>query len=600
MNRFKTNLAQMISGVSVAILRFPFSVFCLASTAVILCYMISLHHDPSIWVQKFVYSLIVGALLGMLAQFSIERFERLSKRLFFVYACAVLLTFAYLGLIWPTPEMSNEITIRSLVAVFAMVCIILWLPAFHQKAAFNQVALIHFKSLVTSVLYSAVIFGGVSAILFAIDSLLFGINTNSYAYVAVIIWVVFAPIYDLALLPHFNPKTDTQKTVLQEKSQYGHFLDILASYIAIPLFTAYTLVLLVYIVKIMISRVWPIGLLGPMVLIYSAIGIVLFVLSSLSKNRISILFRTVFPKVWIPIILMQMISVWIRLNAYGITESRYYVSLFAIFSLTSAIILSIWPQKKTQNIALLGAAFALLSILPPMDAFTLSRNSQIHRLEAYLTSEGMLAGQTLTAKSTASLTTKIEVTNILTYLDRHHSLKYISWLPDEFERWRDMQTTFGFEQTWPSNAYRDPSTYWNATLNTRKALDISGHQVAILARSDRTMLYYAETDSFITEYNISINGIDYLLSVERTSAFDVSVILKNQASEVLVSANLQHYFDQLQENLGSGIAFTPEQMTFAETKNDYQLTILFETINATLTGSDIGADYDFYILIKVP
>jgi len=40
----------------------------------------------------------------------------------------------------------------------------------------------------------------------------------------------------------------------------------------------------------------------------------------------------------------------------------------------------------------LGAGLAIVSVIPPVDAFTVSRNSQITRLEQMLTTEGVLTG----------------------------------------------------------------------------------------------------------------------------------------------------------------------------------------------------------------
>ena len=95
---------------------------------------------------------------------------------------------------------------------------------------------------------------------------------------------------------------------------------------------------------------------------------------------------------------MQLISVGIRLNAYGITESRYYITLFGVFSLLCGIMLSFMPVSKNGRIALLAAGFAILSVVPPVDAFTLSRHSQITRLESMLQAEGILHEGKITPK----------------------------------------------------------------------------------------------------------------------------------------------------------------------------------------------------------
>lgn len=601
MNRLKKTIRQRLLGVSRAILRFPFTLLSLVSAAAILCYMISLHQVPPLWVEKSMFTLIVGALLGMVAQFVWERFYRASKHLLLLYTVCVVMTLGYLAIIWKAPEISTEITVRTFVCVFAMVCLVLWIPAFHGKANFNQVSLVHFKSFFTSALYSAVLFFGVVAILFAIDRLLFDVNVDSRSYAAITIWVVFAPIYYLSLLPNFNSNTTKQEEGAVPNRLYTRFIEILISYIAIPLFAAYTLVLLAYIGKIIATRVWPIGLLGPMVLIYSAVGILLFVLASLPANKVSALFCMIFPKVWIPIIVMQMISVWIRMNAYGITESRYYVSLFSVFSLISAIMLSIWPKENNQRIAVLAAAFSLFSILPPLDAFTISRNSQIHRLEGYLLSEGMLTNGALSPKANASEKTKIEVTNILNYLQVQHSLAYISWLPDDFKSVRTMKDTFGFEETWPAHVGGEGSLYWNVSLDTSKVMDISGYDVCLSASSYRQMEPSFKEREAATSFQFTANGTSYILSVERTSNFDVSIVLKDQAAQVLLQANLQSYLKELQ---GSSMIqkelLAPEQMTFVVNEGEYQFKIIFETIHAVFGGIEAGADYQVLLFIQVP
>ena len=86
---------------------------------------------------------------------------------------------------------------------------------------------------------------------------------------------------------------------------------------------------------------------------------------------------------------MQMVSVWIRLEAYGVTVARYYVGIFGVFSLAAAIFLSFRPISKNRYIAQMAAAFAIVSIIPPGDAFSVSRGSQNGRIEAILQSEGI-------------------------------------------------------------------------------------------------------------------------------------------------------------------------------------------------------------------
>ena len=593
MKRLKTLVYQMLKGLTTAISRFPFTVGCLVVTAALVCYLIAEDITPHLTLEKLIFALGVGAFIGMVAQFSIENFEKLRNFGLVVYGIALLLTAGYFAIIWPSPDISAEILTRSFVAIFAMTCAVLWIPAFRQKNDFDVVALVHFKSFFVSALYSGVLSAGIAAILFAVDTLLFPVNDKSYAYMMAIIWIVFAPLYYLSLLPRFNGDRKEGNRRLRFE-EYPRFLEILVSYIAIPLFTVYTIVLLAYFAKILVSSEWPSGQLGPMVLIYSAVGVVLFVLASLPENGFARLFRMVFPKIWIPIIIMQMVSVWIRLDAYGITVARYYVSLFAVFSLVSAVFLSFRPVSKNGYIALLAAAFAIVSILPPVDAFSVSRNSQIDRIETILQAEGMLSEGILNPKSTASDETRREVTNILQYLDGNSSTDYIAWLPNDFNMYSDMKDSFGFEPYYYNEPGDNPRFFY-ASLDTDIPLDISGYDVSMVIGS-----YVEINDEKV--FTFRIEDKEYKLISKRISRSDMEVWAEDQSGTRLVEANLLKYAEPMKDMTSAGKdVLPPEAMTNVESENGAEMKIIFQHVSLDNIGQeDFYADYTAYVLFRAP
>lgn len=596
MNRLKTTFIQLARGLSAAIIRFPFTVACLLAATALTCYTIYQPYDIPLAITKGIFTLVVGAMLGLTAQFSLERFDRLSGKNLPVYGLTLLLTAAYWAILWPAPEISDEVVVRSIVAVFAMLCAILWMPAYKERADFNIISLIHFKSFFTSILYSIVVTAGISAILFAIDTLLIEISSDSYAYVMAIVWVLFAPVFYLSLLPKFNWKTEEEKEQAREKSHYPKFFEVLVCYIAIPLFTAYTLVLLSYFVKILVTFVWPSGIIGPMVLIYSAVGLVIFILASLPENRFAILFRKVFPKVWIPIIIMQLASVWIRLDAYGITASRYYVTSFAIFSLASAVILSLWPIRRNKVIALLAAFFAIVSIIPPVDAFSLARNSQIQRIEGYLIAEGILSQEgTLTPNPNATGESKKEITNIISYLSYNSSLEYISWLPEDFLYYRDMEEVFGFEPFYP-NDFTPGDKYFYASLDAEEPLDISGYQISFNI-SDYG--HYGEKEN---KRPFTLDGLKYTLVSARVSDADVEISLRDEAGNQLIGTRIFEFAEKIMaDSSPAKEIYSPEDMTYVVNQNGYGIKIIFTSINISQYGSNaVNGAYSAYVLIQIP
>ena len=592
MNRLKEMFQYLVKAMFGAVRRFPLTVICLVGATSLICYMISLNSTPSLVIQKAMFTLLVGAFIGMVAQFATERFEKLSKARLAVYGMSVLLTIGYFMILWPAPDISPEISVRTFVAVFAMLCAVLWVPTYKGTEDFNQVALIHFKSAFTSILYSGVLSAGIAAIIAAVDVLLFSVNSDAYSYMLTLVWVMFATLYYLSLLPRFNSQEESDLERMQIARNYPRFLEILVSYIAIPLVAAYTLVLFAYFAKILVTFHWPSGQLGPMVLIYSAVGLLLFVLASLLENRFAVLYRLIFPKVLIPVVIMQLISVGIRLNAYGVTESRYYVALFGIFSVVIGIMLSIKPISKNSFIALLAASFAIFSILPPVDAFTVSRVSQINRVENILQAEGILSEGKLTPKANATEHNKLETTNILSYLDMRSSLKYIDWLPEDFNIYEDMKGVLGFEPAYPGYP-GDKNQYFYASLDAQKPVSISGYDVSVTVHSGRYMK--GESPS---SFNFSLDGLDYKLIIERLSNEETRVEVRDASGTELIGTGLYEFAEGLAEtgNIQREL-LPPEDMTLDVAQNGYKLRIVFQYISISHgTEVDAGADYTAIVL----
>ena len=588
MKKIKGLLFQLLKGMSEAIIRFPLTIVCLVGVATLVCYTIALDQSPPIIIEKLVYTFLVSAVLGMAAQFAVERFMKLSALRLPVYGLALVLGAGYFLILWPVPEINAEISVRTLIAVFALICAVLWIPAYKKKADFNEVCLIHFKTLFISILYSVVLSAGLAAIMASIDVLLFNIHHDAYSYMLTVVWILFAPTYYLSLLPRFLSKTEDDVMKLQTAKNYPKFLSVLVSYIAIPLVGIYTLVLLAYFIKILITWHWPSGQLGPMVLIYSAAGLVILVLASLLSNRFAVLYYKIFPKVLIPVVVLQLVSVGIRLNAYGVTESRYYVALFGIFSIIIGVLLSIKPVTRNSMIALLAAVLAIVSIIPPVDAFTVSRVSQINRLERILASENILSDGKIIPKANASEETKIETTNILNYLDRHSSLQYISWLPPDFQIYSDMKNVFGFDPTYPLDVAQD--RYFVAVLDNQKPLIISGYDIGLTAFS-----YPGQEDQ---TYNFSLDGLNYVLNISRQSEREVSISVKDPAGTELIGTNLSEFAWKLkEEKKNNRESLAPDDMTLEIKKGEYKLKIVFQQINLNFDDNknDFMADYSMMI-----
>ena len=168
------------------------------------------------------------------------------------------------------------------------------------------------------------------------------------------------------------------------------FFEILISYIIIPLITVFTIILLVYIIKNIGGEFWSDNLLEPMIVSYSISVIVVYLLASELENKFTVLFRKILPKVLVPIVVFQIISSLLSLSETGITHTRYYVILYGLFAAVSGILLSFLPVRKNGSVAALLIIFSIFSIVPPVDAFSISKSSQINLVEKVLLENKML------------------------------------------------------------------------------------------------------------------------------------------------------------------------------------------------------------------
>lgn len=593
MNRILNLLKGNFNALIKAFSRFPLTAVYLAFATFLSWYMVNLHETPPDYIQKFAFTAALGAIMSAAAQGLYERFKeplraRTELKRIYTFLGTIVLTVGYYLIISSIPRITDEVSLRTAVAIFALLCLFLWIPSYKKKMTFDSITLTHFKSIFTAILYAAVLSAGVSAIIGAIDVLLFDISGDVYAYANETIWIFFMPMYYLSILPKFSSEEEDDLVYTKKVSIYPKFLDILMSRIAIPIIAIFTGVLVIYFLKILVTFKWPIGQVGPIVLGYSTAGIFIFILSSLLENNFAKLYRKYFPKFLVGVVLMQLVSVGIRINAYGITESRYYVALFGIYALVCGIILSFRPTERNGLIVLLLAGFAIFSVVPPVDTFTVSRVSQINRIEKILTSEGMLSNGKLIAKENPSENSKIEITNILSYLNSRGYTYRVKWLPKDFNSYNDMKATIGFEPYYkPNTNTGQRDIYLN--LDTNYPIDISGYDAMLTMFSNP---YDKGSDAI---KDVVIKGQTYKVKITKISSLDSSVDLVDASGKTVISAKL---YDEVKKSISvssySKEMMPPSSLSFEKSENGYSMKIIFQNANL----SDKEANYAFYVFIK--
>lgn len=590
MKRLLKWITELFRDLIKAVKRFPITVMFLLFSAILVSYIIYIEVQPSLIIEKLVFVFLFATVTSAAIQMFIERFELESSRKYIAYAASLVITLAYYFVLMPAPSISMEVGIRTFVAIFAMLCAFVYIPSHKNIVNFDEILISHFKSIFISILYSLVLMIGVFAILGAVDTLLFDIDSNTYAYTAVVIWILFAPIYYLSLLPEFNSKEELEVNYKNKSSEISRFLEILISYIAVPLIAAFTLVLMSYFAKILFTFEWPNGELATITLSYSAVGIFVYLLTALIENKIAKLYKMYFPKILILIVIMQLISIGIRVNAYGITESRYYVILFAVYTMITAIILSFKPRQNNGLIVLLASLFAVISVVPPLDTFTTSRLSQTIRLEYYLEESGILSNGVLTPKADVNDNNKHEITNILQYLENRDYTDRVEFLPKDFEYYNNMEKVIGFEAYY-KNSYID-------LKNDYKYANLRQDEFVILENYDiMTRKFLPNFDSSLNEKSFMLNGNEYFISVEKVGKQDLTISITDTNGNVLIGSQILDKAILSYEKGTTNNEFRSiDDMSFVVENTMYRMKFIFYSLNINAKDS---ANYDIMILFDI-
>ncbi|HEY5556866.1 DUF4153 domain-containing protein [Acetobacterium sp.] len=593
-------MKEKLSGLYEALSRYPLTVIFLVAAAVVNA--MAIHQEVDY--IKFLLTYVVGACLGFTLQAVWERFfYKTTHRLALMGLCLVL-TLGYFLIVRQYTTTSIETWIRTSVAIFALLIAFIWVPVIKSKVSFNESFMIAFKALFNSLLFSGVIFLGITLIITAVDLLLFKVPEKSYMHVLNIVGMLFAPIYFLSLIPVYPGGSDKNRSPEEiEKNQEQitrsatcpKFLEILISYIIIPLLSIYTVILVIYIATNITGPFWTDNRLEPMLVGFAIAVILVYILASRLENKFAVLFRKIFPKVLVPIVLFQIVSSVLRIQDTGITHGRYYVILFGIFAGITGVLLSFMHVRKNGIIAALLIGFAAISIVPPVDAFTISRVNQGGILTTVLTENNMLADNTVTPNASVSEEDKKIISDTMNYLGMMGYTKGIPYLGDNFDLYADFYDTFGFYR-YQENPYGQESIY--LSLDQQSPLNINGYDTFVLVN-----FYYQEAKSEPLIFDFEKDGKAYTFTQEKAPS-PGTLKLTDEVGEELITVNMQDVYDHFDTSAVDNFttskdAMSAEEATYTQGNDKADISLVAVTLNIDESNSEQPYNGDFYVLIKI-
>ena len=469
-------------------------------------------------------------------------------------------------------------TTRYAGVTLALYIAFLFIPYFKDKENFELYVIKVFGRFFITIIYSAVLYGGLAAILATIDKLLgVKISSNSYYYTFLIVAGIFAPTYFLGGLPTIKDSFT--------KENYPNIFRVLVFYIVMPLISVYTLILYIYFAKIIILKQWPVGLVSHLVLWYAVISAsVLFFISPIYKeNSFAKKFMKFFPKLILPLIMLMFFSIGIRVNAYGITENRYYVIVLSLWVFGVMIYFSFAKKFKNIFLPITLSAIMIISVLGgPLSSYSISKSSQNKRLEKMLLSNNMLQDKKIVKASSISEKDKNEISSIISYFNSNHSLKDVKYLPKDFKM-DDMEKTFGFQY---SPNFSPQNCFYFNIMQTGEPIEISGYNYMFDSR-----YRYDEKES----------NLPFSISYDYNS----NILKIYQNKDVLYTKDMNEFSKKLIDKYGlrgKGEGINPNEMCFEDENSKVKVKIQIINISGTKDPSTRNIKtngIDFYILIKV-
>lgn len=425
--------------------RYPVSIGMAAAASIVGVILIHSEDAPNDTVRlllSIIMALVIGVLFSLIVKTVIENNSPTLKIQWFLWI--VVGTFSLLYAIYLYNNLENMEMFETVrFAALVLAGFVLFMTAvFRKKTDYQEVysTLSGWRLAITTI-YTFIIWGGISLILFAIDELL-GVNIKEEAYFDTIVLAAgfFAPVFFFGGVPKTEDELGPDRIY--------KFFKILVVYVIAPLLTAYTVVFYIYALRILFTWDWPNGVVGNMVLWYAIIGTVAmyFLRGMDGESKWAKIFGKWFPRIIILPIILLFISLVIRINAYGFTANRYFLGVTGAWALGCAVYMSIVNYKKrsTRVITVSLVLIALLSVIGPWNAINVGRISQTNRLEKLLVENDILVGGSIVKSSSVPEEAKGAISSKLEFLEDGYDFKGVDFLPEGFTT-RDMKDVLGFE-----------------------------------------------------------------------------------------------------------------------------------------------------------
>jgi Domain of unknown function (DUF4153) len=446
---------------------------------------------------------------------------------------------------------------------------------------FNRMLFLRF---LLAVLYSGVLYVGLSIAILAVDKL-FGVDVKDKVYLD--LFFLMAGVFNTWIFLSGTPENIAE---LEQDENYPKGLRIFTQFVLLPIVGVYLLILYVYMAKIMLHWSLPVGWVSYLVIAFSITGILSFLLvypwQFISEHKWIRIFTRAYYFLLLPLAVLLFVAIGRRIQDYGFTEKRYIVLMLGIWL---SVVIIYFITGKNRSIKFIPASMLLatsITCMGPINMFKVSSRSQLTLLKADLTKAKMFENgkvKRIHPIVSEELTNRIE--SRLSYICEEHDyhmlaplfstpidsiihaedsdgrmMRYSYNMPYEIMRYLNLSSITVATQAEPATI-----TQYNYSLSTNEVLKVQGFD------------YYLSKEIFGNSggYIFRVEGKILRMGLE-TEKSAIVVGMPNGTVEVFP---LEPLCKKLKSKDSSNTAdFSQEDMTLLPAKPDSRVKIVLQSL----------------------
>jgi hypothetical protein len=446
------------------------------------------------------------------------------------------------------------------------------------------------KAFITAAIYGGVMMGGTSAVAGAIQALLYNdMSYKVYQYLGTIVGFLTFTIF-AGYFPDFSKAEEDEKR--KSAQSQSRFMEVLFSYIMVPIALALTVVLLLWTVRTVMEGIGSSFVrLSSIATSYAVGGIWLHIMVAEHNNGLAKFYRRVYPVAALLILGFEAWALIVQLGRFGMKTTEYFFLITWVVAVVSVLLIILQKERAYIKISILTALAALIAVLPLAGYHTLPARLQSQRLEKLLISANMLqAGAIVPGSESLDKELREQITDSVSFLAYQYDAELPDWFDRDLANYRDFKDTFGFEQAWPQyDEYIPPSEYVSTFLTLEPvAIDVSGYDWAF------NLLDFSKKGEGAAELS-GRNGtylVEWILDETNSTAPRLRISLDDK---IILDEVMQSYVDRISEKYPPA-AYQPrtvglEDMSERFDSENIEVLVVFNTSEINLDAKNDRITY---------